>query len=165
MAIQPLALDPNIRQVGDSDVLGSVSIKAVDEALTSRDNLINNKLTEVVSVVNALEQLVGIPLPRVTLVPSETLIFGNFRIPAGQKARVVNACVAGSVANQGLLEVVYNPTTFGSTTGTTVVVQTLSEYTSVGQYLATGELIFKLTNQTTSTVELAVSILIGLVTA
>ena len=149
-----------------TDELSSATIGAAIAAT-------NSQLTAAVDAHNALlgdlktaGQLVTVNLPAVTLSAGDSIQLGNFRIPPGYVAAIVNAAIAASpVAGGAFLGVSYSAGTFGSTAVSPTassVLATIAEFTGDGTKFATGEFIFEASNTSKSKLTITASVLLAL---
>jgi hypothetical protein len=173
MAIQPVNLPSSagidysggdVRHFSLGDAVDVPGLSAPTRALAQRDNLLAEKVNEVVSAVNNREQFVPLPVIRTILPPNETVIVTNYRIPAGFEARVLNAVVNTIPASTNSeLDVYYNATTFGGATGSAVITCTPgSEFTGDVSFYPQGEFILALTNTGVVAVEVAASVMLAM---
>lgn len=154
----------DVRHFAPGDGMATASIATPTRQLAHRDNLIAEKLMEVVSAVNNREQYVNLPTMRTVLPATGSQSMTNFRIPPGFEARVFNAAVSTTPPGYGKLEI-FHSDTFGSDSGSSIVT-TMSEFPGatdapVGtDFRPTGELIVKLTNVGTATAEIVASVIL-----
>ena len=140
--------------------LDAVTMANTTRQLAYRDVLLAEKLNELLAVVNNKEQLMNLPAVRTQLSPGESVVVTNNRIPPGYEARLLNAIVSSTpVAQQVLLELLYNQNDFGQVTGTTVVASTMAESGAGTSFYSTGEFVVRLTNEGTTPTESVYSIL------
>jgi hypothetical protein len=167
MAIDPLNLpgaagldfaEGDVRHLALGDEMSATSIGGSTRQLAERDNLIKDKLNEVVAVVNNKEQYVNLPTIRTILPPLAEEVIANHRIPPGFEARVLNAAVSGNPSGSGRLEIFYS-TGFGASSGESLV-STLGEFTGETTFHGSGELIIKLTNIGSTSSEIVASIIL-----
>jgi hypothetical protein len=162
----PLAIDRDVRHLGPDDVLSSVSISNVTKQLSERDYLLAASFNGLLAELKSLDQPMPVVLPRISLPAMATEWLGNFRIPAGYSASVLNAIVASSpIAGKATLEVVHSSGTYGqsgSGEGVTRLVTTVGEYSVAGAYVGEGELIFRVTSSSTRRIAVSASVLIAL---
>jgi hypothetical protein len=129
------------------DVLNAEQISRVTRQLAYRDKLIAEAVNKLIAVVNNKDQFVNLPLPVTSVPPGSTVDVTAFRIPPGFEARVLNAAVNSSpTAKVVRLEVLYNPSTFGSTEGQSSVLTTLDEYTEGTSFYGLGEFLIRYAN-------------------
>ena len=167
MAIKPIDLPAaagldysggDVRHFAQGDAVNVPGLSNPTRNLAERDNLVADKLNEVVSVVNNQEQFVPLPVIRTTVPPNEEIIVTNYRIPAGFEARVLNAVISASPASTSAELDIYYSDSYGDTTGTAVVTCTPgSEFTGDVNFYQTGEFIVVLKNTGASTLELSAS--------
>lgn len=163
--IQPLSIPDaaavdyagaDVRHFAPNDGMSVPAISGPTRQLAHRDNVIGNKVNELVSVVNNREQYVNIPILRTILPPSASEIVNNYRIPAGFEARVFNAAVASTPAASAQIEILYG-TSYGGTTGESLLI-TSTEFSDGTEFKTTGEFIVKITNTGTKTAEISASV-------
>lgn len=170
MAIKPIDLPAaagidysggDVRHFSQGDAVNVPGLSNPTRNLAYRDDLLAQKMNEVVSVVNNQEQFVPLPLIRTTVPPNEEIIVTNYRIPAGFEARVLNAVVSTTPSSiQAELDVYYS-SSFGGTSGTAVVTVTPgSEFTGDVNFYQVGEFIISLKNTGSSTLEIAGSVML-----
>jgi len=170
MAIKPIDLPAaagidysggDVRHFSQGDAVNVPGLRNPTRNLAYRDDLLAQKMNEVVSVVNNQEQFVPLPLIRTTVPPNEEIIVTNYRIPAGFEARVLNAVVSTTPSSiQAELDVYYS-SSFGGTSGTAVVTVTPgSEFTGDVNFYQVGEFIISLKNTGSSTLEIAGSVML-----
>ena len=165
--IQPLSLpdgsgvnlaNGDVRHFSADDEFGAAAIQQSTRQLAFRDNLIAQKVNDLIAQVNNKEQYVPLPAVRTIIPPSVLETITNFRIPVGFEARVLNATVKSS--NDGvLLKVIWNPD-FGGDAGVTEIVNTLDEVSSGTTFFGAGEFIVQLQNQAATSAEAICSILL-----
>lgn len=158
--------DGQVRHFSPEDGFGAEALQRPTRMLAARDNIIRDKLNEVVGVVNSREQYVNIPILSTVLPASGSEVVANFNIPAGFQARVINARVASSLTGQlGVVKVVYSSGTFGAQTGADILASATSAMTDAvmdTEFRASGELIVSLENQGTASARLSASVLVTL---
>ena len=164
--IQPLAMPSasaldfaggDVEHLSPDRGLDYVTISTSTRELAHRDNLMAEKVNELITVVNNKEQIITLPLVRTTLVPGEVLAASNYRIPNGYEGRVLSATVSSSPTAAVLLEVLYNANAFGLSDGDSIV-STYSEATASTSFQGTGEFIVRLTNVTASPADISASV-------
>jgi hypothetical protein len=150
----------DVRHYSPDDANTAVAIANPTRQLAARDNLLGEKINEVITVVNNKEQYISIPIPRTTLPPGgASEVVTNYRIPAGFEARILNASV--SPAPTSLLEVLYSEGTYGTTTGIQIVATTgAPEFTAGTVFYRSGEFIIKFANNDTVSRELVASVML-----
>lgn len=162
MITQPISLGYGIRHLGPDDILAAVSISNVTRSIEAQNYILAEKLNELIVELKNSVQATPIVLPRVELGSMAAEWLGNFRIPVGYTATVVNASVASMpTSGSALLDIFHSPGTFGqngSSQSATNVVSTTTEYTAVGDYVSAGELIFRVSNNTTLRIAATASI-------
>jgi len=170
MAIKPIDLPAaagidysggDVRHFAQGDAVNVPGLSNPTRNLAERDNLLAEKVNEVVSVVNNQEQFVPLPVVRTTVPPSEEIIVTNYRIPAGFESRVLNAVVSASPSTTDAEVNVYYSNSYGGSTGTAVVTATPgSEFTGDVNFYQTGEFIITLKNTGAATLEISSSVLL-----
>jgi hypothetical protein len=141
----------DVKHLGPTDANSAQSISFCTRNLAERDNILASKINDIVAQVNNKEQIIDIQVPRISLVTGQTLVISNFRIPSGFEARVLNAVVASIPSNIGRLEVLWS-SSYGSSTGDTLV-STLSEVSGQTTFWPSGQLIVRVTNTGSSSIE------------
>jgi hypothetical protein len=168
-AIQPLSLPDgsgldlaggDVKHFAADDEFGAAAVQRSTRQLAQRDNLLASKVNELVAQVNNKEQFVPLPSVRTVIPPSVTETVTNFRIPTGFEARVLNAAVK-STNNEIQLRITWNPD-FGSDSGVTQVVNTVTEISSGTKFFGAGEFIIQLQNMGLYSRETVCSILLTL---
>lgn len=129
--------------------------------LAERDNMLAEKVNEVIQTVNNQEQFVPLPVIRTILPPMDETIVFNYRIPAGFESRVLNAVIASSPVSTDIELNIYYNTSFGGVSGASVVT-TATEYSGGVSFYQQGEFIIGLKNKTGQTLELVASVLLTL---
>jgi hypothetical protein len=124
--------------------------------LAKRDTMLKDKVNEIIDVVNNRETYVNQPTMRISLPPSTAEVITNYRIPQGFEARVLNAAVASTPASSATLDI-YWDTSFGSITGTSIV-STGSEFSGGTTFYGTGEMIVKITNNASVSIDVVASV-------
>lgn len=151
----------DVRHFAQGDEVSVPGISSPTRHLAERDNLLAEKLNEVIQSVNNQEQFVPLPVVRTVLTPSDQSTVLNYRIPPGFESRVLNAIISSTPASTDIeLEVSYNAS-FGGTSGTSVV-NTSSEFNSGVNFYQTGEFIVTLKNKGGVALEVAASVLLTL---
>lgn len=170
MAIQPVDLpqaagiqygNGDVRHFSPGDAQDVPAMQNPTRQLAERDNLLAEKVNEVIQTVNNQEQFVPLPIIRTILPPMDETIVSNYRIPAGFESRVLNAVIASSPVSTDIELNIYYNTTFGGVSGTSVV-STASEYSGGVSFYQEGEFIIGLKNKTGQTLELVASVLLTL---
>ena len=161
MAIKPIDLPSaagvefglgDVRHFSEDDAVAVPALQNPTRHLAQRDNLLAQKVNEVVSAVNNKEQFVPLPMVRTSVSPTAEEIVTNFRIPVGFEARVLNASVASSPSSSDLaLKIFYNAS-FGGSTGTELV-STSDEFTAGTAFYNNGEFIVSIRNNGASSLE------------
>lgn len=169
MAIRPVDLPSaagvdygggDVRHFSPGDAADVPGLQNPTRQLAQRDNLVADKLNEVIGVVNNREQLVQLPMVRTVLAPSESLTVTNYRIPVGFESRVLNASISSTPQVPDIeLDIFYSAGTFGNVTGTSIVA-TATEFTGGVNFYQTGEFIVALKNKSAVTLEISASILL-----
>lgn len=170
MAIQPVDLpqaagiqygNGDVRHFSPGDAQDVPAMQNPTRQLAERDNLLAEKVNEVIQTVNNQEQFVPLPIIRTILPPMDETIVTNYRIPAGFESRVLNAVIASTPVSTDIELNIYYNTTFGGVSGTSVVT-TASEYSGGVSFYQQGEFIIGLKNKTGQTLELVASVLLTL---
>lgn len=146
----------DVRHFAPGDGVSVPGIANPTRMLAYRDKLIRDKVNEVIEIINNREMYVNQPTMRLTLPPLASEVITNYRIPSGFEARVLNAAVASTPSNEVTLDIYYKDSTFGGTTGISVVT-TGSEASGGTDFYGTGEMIVKITNNGSSTVDTVAS--------
>lgn len=162
--IKPLILSKDVRHIGPEDGLASVAITNVTKALAENDSAIVDKVNELVAAIQDGEQLVTVPVARVLLPGLASAPLVNFRIPTGYQARVFNAAVSSVPVNKGVISVHHSPTfgSTGSSEGSTLAVETGTEFTAGSDFFVGGEFVISIENQNDKSVSAIGSVLVGL---
>jgi hypothetical protein len=170
MAIKPIDLPSaagidysggDVRHFSQGDAVNVPGLSNPTRELAERDNLLVEKMNEVVSVVNNQEQFVPLPVIRTTVPPNEEIIVTNYRIPAGFEARVLNAVISTTPAATSAELDVYYSNSYGGSTGAAVVTCTPgSEFTGDVNFYQVGEFIIALKNTGASTLEISSSVML-----
>lgn len=170
MAIKPIDLPAaagidysggDVRHFSQSDAMDVPGMTNPTRNLAERDNLLSQKVNEIVEVVNNQEQFVPLPLVRTNVPPGEEIVVTNYRIPAGFEARVLNAVLSATPTSTSAEVNVYYSQSYGGSTGTAIVTATPgSEFTGDVNFSQAGEFIITLKNTGASTLELAASVLL-----
>lgn len=170
MAIQPVDLPQaagieygkgDVRHFSPGDAQDVPSLQNPTRHLAQRDNLLAEKVNEVIEAVNNQEQFVPLPIIRTVLPPMDETIVANYRIPEGFESRILNATVASSPVSADIELNIYYDTGFGNVTGTSLVT-TATEYSGGVSFYQKGEFIIGLKNKTGTTLELVASVLLTL---
>lgn len=170
MAIRPIDLPAaagidygggDVRHFSQGDAANVPGLSNPTRNLAERDNLLAEKVNEVVQVVNNQEQIVPLPVIRTNVPPNEEIVVLNYRIPAGFEARVLNAIISTTPGSSAAELDVYYSNSFGGTSGTAVVTTTPgSEFTGDVNFYQTGEFIVALKNTGASTLEISASLIL-----
>lgn len=151
----------DVRHFAQGDAMSVPGISNPTRQLAERDNLLAEKLNEVITNVNNQEQFVPLPVVRTIVPPNDQTVVMNYRIPAGFESRILNASISSSPVSADVeLDIYYN-TGFGGATGTAVVT-TSTEFTGGVNFYQTGEFIVTLKNKSGITLEMVASILLTL---
>jgi len=151
----------DVRHFAQGDAMSVPGVSNPTRQLAERDNLLAEKLNEVIQNVNNQEQFVPLPIVRTVVPPNDQTIVLNYRIPAGFESRILNATIGSSPSSPDVeLDIYYN-TTFGGATGTAVVTTT-TEFTGGVNFYQSGEFIVTLKNKSGITLEMVASILLTL---
>ena len=170
MAIKPIDLPAaagidysggDVRHFAQGDAVNVPGLSNPTRHLAFRDDLIAEKINEVVSVVNNQEQFVPLPVVRTTVPPGEEVVVTNYRIPQGFEARVLNAVVSTvPTTTSAELNIMYS-SSFGGSAGTNIVTVTPgSEFTGDVNFYQVGEFIISMKNTSGVTLEIAGSIML-----
>jgi len=154
----------DVRHFSKEDGLNSVSISNPTRHLAFRDNLLRDKLNEVISVLNNTVQLIQVPVVRTTLPPTIAEPTTNFRIPIGYQVSIVSAIIASFPGGLGELTIWWNPSFGGLVGGVNGVnlVTTSLELTAATDYYGPGELIVQIKNAGNMTGEFVASVLVAM---
>jgi len=156
MAIKPIDLPAaagidysggDVRHFSQSDAMDVPGMTNPTRNLAERDNLLGNKVNEIVEVVNNQEQFVPLPLVRTNVPPGEEIVVTNYRIPSGFEARVLNAVLSATPTSTSAEVNVYYSESYGGSAGIAVVTATPgSEFTGDVNFYQVGEFIITLSN-------------------
>ena len=170
MAIKPIDLPAaagidysggDVRHFAQGDAMNVPGLSNPTRNLAERDNLLSEKVNELVSVVNNQEQFIPLPLVRTNVPPGDEIIVTNYRIPAGFEARVLNAVLSTTPSSTNAQLNIYYASSYGGASGTAVVTTTPgSEFTGDVNFYQVGEFIIVLKNTGASTLELAASVML-----
>lgn len=169
MAIKPISLptsagisygEGDVRHFSEGDAQDVPGLQNPTRYLAQRDNLLAEKLNEVVDMVNNREQIVPLPLVRTAVAPAESFTAVNYRIPEGFEARVLNAAISSTPTSASARLDIYYDDSFGATPSGDALVSTTSEFTAGTSFQNPGELIVQLTNTGDVTLEVSVSIIL-----
>jgi len=155
----PFADTGEVRHFSASDSMDATAVANPTRQLAQRDNLIADKLNEVITMVNNKEQYVNLPVFRTVLSPGSSEIVTNYRIPAGFEARIFNAKVSSSPIGSAKLDIYHNADSFGASSGTQVVT-TADELSGGTTFWPSGEFIVAIFNSGTATAEIFASIIL-----
>ena len=147
----------DVRHFSEDDAVGVVGLQTPTRHLAERDNLLAEKLNEVVATVNNKEQFVPLTVPRTSVAPGVEEIVTNFKIPAGFEARILSASVGSNPVTAAIALKIYYSNGYGSVTGTELV-STSSTFSSGVAFYNSGEFIVALRNNGASVLEIAASI-------
>lgn len=170
MAVKPIDLPSSagldysggdVRHFAQGDGVTVPGLSNPTRQLAQRDNILAEKVNEIVAVVNNQEQFVPLAIVR-TVVPSgEELTVTNYRIPAGFEARVLNAVIYATASATSAEMDIYYSTTYGATSGESVVTCTPgSEFTGEVNFHQEGEFVVVLKNTGDVSLELAGSVML-----
>lgn len=146
----------DVRHLTNSDANTATSISFATRNLAERDNVLAEVINQLISEVNNKEQIIDLPIPRISLSTSQSTVVLNYRIPSGFEARVLNGIVASTPSNTVRVEVLWS-STYGATTGTSVA-STLSEVSGQTTFYGEGEFIVKVTNIGSATAEVCADV-------
>lgn len=166
MAIDPISLpsaaginygEGDVRHFGEGDSVSVPSISNPTRHLAERDSLLAAKLNEVVTEVNNKEQIVPLPVYRTVMPASAEEVIANFRIPAGYESRVLTAAISSSPISPNVELNVYWNSTFGNTTGDSVLTTT-AESDGGTKFSPSGEFIIAVKNKGDTTLDVVASV-------
>lgn len=146
----------DVRHLTNSDANTATSISFATRNLAERDNVLAEVINQLISEVNNKEQIIDLPIPRISLSTSQSTVVLNYRIPSGFEARVLNGVVASTPSNTVRVEVLWS-STYGATTGTSVA-STLTEVSGQTTFYGEGEFIIKVTNIGGATAEVCADV-------
>jgi hypothetical protein len=138
----------DVRHLTATDANSAATISFATRNLAERDNVLAAVINQIISEVNNKEQIIDLPVPRISLGASQSATILNYRIPSGFEARILNVVVASTPSNTVRLEVLWS-STYGSTTGTSIT-STLSEVSGQTTFYGEGEFVLKVTNISSS---------------
>ena len=141
----------DVKHLTNTDANSAQTISFCTRNLAERDNLLASTINQIIAEVNNKEQIIDVQVPRVSLGTGQTLVISNFRIPTGFEARVLNAIVASIPTNFGRLEVLWS-SIYGTNTGDTLI-STLSEVSGQTTFWPEGQLIIRVTNIGSASIE------------
>lgn len=147
----------DVKHLAPGDEMSSTSIGQATRNLAERDNILSDKVNQVVDIVNNKEQFINLPTMKIILPPLTEEVITNYRIPPGFEARVLNAIVNSSPADIVKLEIFFSAS-FGAQSGESLV-STLGEFTGETKFHGNGEFIVKLTNIGSVSAETVASII------
>lgn len=151
----------DVRHLGQKDGLTWEAISRATRNLAERDYQLNEKLKEVIGIVNNKEQIIPIPTSTMTLPAGASEVVHNFRIPSGYEARILNATVASNPSGSARLEVFFASSSYGATTGTSIV-STITEFGGETMFHGIGEFVIKLTNAGSTSANVSASIVVSM---
>lgn len=170
MAIRPIDLPAaagidysggDVRHFSQGDAVDVPGMTNPTRNLAERDNLLGEKVNELVAVVNNQEQFVPLPMIRTNVPPGEEIVVTNYRIPPGFEARVLNSVISATPTSTSAEVNIYYAASYGGSTGTAVVTTTPgSEFTGDVNFYQEGEFIVTLKNTGAATLELAASVML-----
>jgi len=170
MAIDPVSLptaaginygEGDVRHFSDGDHVGVPGLQGPTRHLAERDNLLADRLNEVIGVVNNRENFVSVPTSRIIVPPGNEEIVANFRIPAGYESRVFNAFIFAYPASSSIELNVYYSAIVGSNTGEAAVTTT-QEFTAGTKFYPEGEFIITVKNTGNATLDMGASVTLTL---
>ena len=151
----------DVRHFAQGDAVSVPGISNPTRQLAERDNMLAEKLNQVIAVVNNQEQFVPLPIVRTIVPPNDQTTALNYRIPSGFESRVLNAVVSSSPTSTDIeLDIYYNAS-FGGSTGTQVVTTT-TEFSGGVDFYQAGEFIVALKNKSGVSLEIVASVLLTL---
>lgn len=151
----------DVRHLGQKDGMTWEAVTQATRNLAERDFQLNEKMKEVIGVVNNKEQIIPVPTATMTLPSGASEVVHNFRIPAGFEARILNAAVASNPSNSALLEIFFAASSFGATTGTSIV-SSLTEFSGETMFHGIGEFVIKLTNTGSTMATVSASVVVSM---
>lgn len=170
MAIKPIELPAaagidysggDVRHFAQGDAMNVPGLSNPTRNLAFRDDLLADKMNEVVQIVNNREQFVPLPVIRTTVPPNEEIVVTNYRIPQGFEARVLNAVVSTTPTTTSAELNISYATSYGGSAGAPVVSVTPgSEFNGDVNFYQVGEFIVSMKNTSGVTLELAGSIML-----
>ena len=170
MAIDPVSLptaaginygEGDVRHFSDGDHVGVPGLQGPTRQLAERDNLLADRLNEVIGVVNNRENFVAVPINRIIVPPSSEEIVSNYRIPAGYECRVFNATIFSYPASSSIELNIYYSAVVGSNTGEAAVTTT-SEFYSGTKFYPEGEFIITAKNTGNATLDIGASVTLAM---
>lgn len=150
----------DVRHFSEGDSISVPGMSNPTRQLAQRDNVLADKLNEVIGEVNNTERLIAVPLVRTTVPAVDEVVVANQRIAAGYESRIINAAISCSPASTDGELIVYYNAGFGGSTGTSVV-NTSTEFTSGVQFYPEGEFIVVLRNKSAVSLDIAASVLVA----
>lgn len=151
----------DVRHFAQGDAVDVPGLANPTRELAERDNKLAEKVNEVVQQVNNREQFIPLPVVRTMVAPGDETVVQNYRIPEGFEARVLNAAVSASPSSDDIELNVYYNTTFGNSTGSSIVTATAAaEFTGETSFHQAGELIISLKNTGVLTLEASACVLL-----
>jgi hypothetical protein len=151
----------DVRHFAQGDAVDVPGLSNPTRELAQRDNLITQKLNEVVGAVNNREQFTPLPLVRTIVSPGDEIIASNYRIPPGFEARVLNATISSKPSTTDVELNVYYNEGFGGSAGVSVVTATPgAEFTGEVNFHQEGEFIISIKNKGALTLEVSVSLML-----
>lgn len=165
MSLQAFVLQEQVRHVGPSDEISSLSLLRVSKALATRDEELATVINQLVGAINNQARCVTLPAVPALVAGNATVVLCNFRIPAGYEARPLNVSVASSRSGGALAELCHQAGFFGGDgTGvnSAVLVEATAEVNVAGEWVGSGEFVLKITNTDERPAEIKTSALIEL---
>ena len=147
----------DVRHFSESDAVDVVGLQNPTRHLAERDNLLAEKVNELVGEVNNKEQFVPLSVPRTAIAPGTEEVVTNFAIPDGFEARIINATVGSTPVSSDISLKIYYANGYGSVTGTELV-STTGTFTAGVAFYNQGEFIVALRNNGASSLEVVASI-------
>src|ERR1700734_460409 len=99
ISTQPISAQ-SIQHLADNSVLDANSISATTKQLSASDSTIIAAFNGLLTELKSLPLAVPVVIPPTSLQAGSSAILGNFRIPTGYTASVVNAIIATPVSGQ-----------------------------------------------------------------
>ena len=149
--------DGDIRHISAGDAMDVPSLSNPTRQAAYRDNLLAEKVNELVADANNNEQIVALPIFRMTIPAGTEQVISNYWIQDGFEARVLSAIVTSTPASPSIQLNVYWNTGFGNTTGTNVVT-TSTQYSGGTTFSPTGEFIVSIKNTGSSSFDAVASV-------
>lgn len=166
--IEPLGLpsaagvnfgEGDVRHFSEGDSVSVPGISNPTRHLAARDNLVAEKVNQLITEVNNKEQIIPLPVYRMVLPPNTEEIVANHRIPNGYEARVLNAAIS-STPNSADIELnVLWAEGFGNVSGSAVMTTT-SESSGGTTFSPAGEFVIQVKNKGSVTLDVVASVMV-----